>query len=101
MSGDNIKNILLDTIDGQIVLDQRIKTRNEWQAGVDSFIRIHVKRLMLHMRILSKLNFKRKKYKWVAYKLVYPSEAVMIATGKALTHKFTDMFKTCEDCIFV
>ena len=48
MSNDGMKNIALDTSDGWIVPDQRIKTIDGWVDGVNFlYVMISVRRPML------------------------------------------------------
>ena len=61
MSSDSMKNIVCNTTVGWIVMDQRIKTRGGWVAGVDLFVIIFIKRLMLLVQQPAQQNLKRKK----------------------------------------
>ena len=73
MSSDNMKNIVLDTSDDWIVLDQRIKTKDGWVAGVG---------------FINELNME----------LGHTLKAITRATENARNLKLTGVFKACEDC---
>ena len=95
MSNDRMKNIVLDTSDGQIVLDQRIETRLGWVAGVNFIYEDSNKKAHAVNENVYPMKFARER---MNVELGHQLAAIMRATGKVINFKLTGTFETCEDC---
>ena len=83
---------MVNTPSGDIILDQRIKTRDSWVAGV-SFLRDYNNERAVSVTALPKKNINN-----LHIELGHPSKTITHITAKALGFQVTGPFKPCEDC---
>ena len=92
ISSDQLNNIVIDTLSGDIVLDHLIKTHDGWVTEVDFLPASNDKRALSATaplkRNINNLNIETG----------YPSEAITRSTTKGLSIQVTSTFKPCEDC---
>ena len=92
ISSDKTKNIVVNTLGGDIVLDCQIKTHDGWVAGVD-FLQNSINKRAVSATALIKQNIND-----LHVELSHPSEAIMRSTTKSLRIQVTGTFKPYEDC---
>ena len=99
MSSDNMKNIVLDTSDDWIVLDQRIKTKDGWVAGVGFIHEVFCEKAHVINENGAPMKFQKKNYiNELHMELGHTLKAITRATENAMNLKLTGVFKACEDC---
>ena len=85
MSSDGMKNVVLDTSDSQILLDQRIKTRDGWVAEVNFICKDICEKAHSVNDNVTGMKFQTKKdINELHVKFGHPSEAIKRATGNII-----------------
>ena len=83
---------MINTPNGDIVLDRQIKTHGSWVAGVD-FLRASVDNRAVSATALPKQNINN-----LHVELGHPLEAIMRSTAKDLGIQVTGTFKPSKEC---
>ena len=79
ISSDQFKNIMINTLTDDIVMDCRIKTCNGWVAGVN-FLQVSNNKRAVSAIALSKKNINN-----LHVELGHPSEAITRSTAEAFS----------------
>ena len=92
ISSDHQNNMVVSSMNGNIILDCQIKTHNGWVVRVKLSQETHEKREQTAMAPLKK-NINN-----LQVELGHPSKSITHATAKALDIEITSTFKPYEDC---
>ena len=92
ISSDHQNNIVVKTMDGDIILDCQIKTHDNWVAGVKF---LHV---ISDEKGQSAAAHCKKNIKGLHIDLCHPSKSITLATAKAMGIQVTGTLKSCDEC---
>ena len=87
MSSDHLNNILINTLNSDIILDHQIKTPNSWVTELNSLWASN------DQRAVSATALPKKNINNHYTELGHPSEAITQSTTKALGIQATNTFK--------
>ena len=92
IASDHCNNKVVNTSNGDIILDCQTKTHNSWVAKVE----------FLHEakddRAVSATALPKKNVNDLCIELGHPSETIICATATALSIQVVGSFKSCEEC---
>ena len=85
-------NIVINTPNGNIILDRQIKTRDGWVA------RVNFMQASYNEKAVSATAIPKKNINYLHVQLGHLSEVITQSTAKAFGIQVTCIFKLCEDC---